>query len=363
MPKERQQSARRPNRRKEERRSNMQRFYVAMAALILWGAVVRADEVLLTNGDRLTGTIVKMTDGKLAFQSPAAGDVTIPVTDVQTLTSVGSVTLVLSDGTVLIRKLRPGQSGQIVIEAEGALGAQVIPLGSVTAINPPPKPEPKWTGSISAGLTATTGNTKTEAINASVDVQRRGEKDRMTAGFDYARGKQRDRDTGEDNVTEDWWRTRARYDYFFFPKTFGFMNVRYERDSIAELDRRVVLGGGGGYQFVESEKLNLAGLLGLASLYEKFKNETDSKSEFSAQAGYNLDMQVNDGITILHDLSYFPSLEKFSDYFLTTSGEVRASLMKSMFASFKVIFSYDESPAIGRGSTDVKYMLSVGLTF
>jgi putative salt-induced outer membrane protein YdiY len=337
--------------------------YLVLLCLVLSGAVVRADEVALTNGDRLTGTIVQMTDSKLLFKSSAAGDVTIPLADVQTLSSAEPVTLRLSDGTVLIRRLRPGQAGQVAVEAEGPIAAQTLPLTSVTAINPPPKPEPKWTGSVSAGVAATTGNTETQAINASVDVQRRSEKDRMTAGFDYARGQQKDRNTGEDNVTEDWWRARARYDYFFFPKTFGFMNVRYERDSIADLDRRVVIGGGAGYQFVESEKLNFAGLLGLASLYEKFKNDPDSKSDLSLQLGYNFDMQVTDSVKVLHDLTYLPSLEKFSDYFLTTTGEVRASLTKAMFAGAKVIFNYDESPAPGRGSTDVKYLVSVGLSF
>jgi hypothetical protein len=34
-----------------------------------------------------------------------------------------------------------------------------------------------------------------------------------------------------------------------------------------------------------------------------------------------------------------------------------------MFASFKTIFNFDATPAAGRGSTDVKYVLGVGMTF
>jgi putative salt-induced outer membrane protein YdiY len=336
---------------------------LVLLCLATIGAVVQGDELQLSNGDRFTGTIVRMTDGKFVFKSDAAGEVTVNAADVRTISTEGRVVLNLNDGTVLIRKVRTGEPGQIIIEPEGNLSGQTIPLSTVTAINPPGKPEPKWTGSVSAGVTATSGNTSTEAINASVSVQRRSDQDRITAGADYARGKQQDRNTREDNVTEDWWRTKAQYDYFFTKQTYGFMNVRYERDSIAELDRRMVLGGGAGYQWVESEKLNFATQLGLASLYEKFKNETDSKSDLSLQLGYNFDMQLTEGIKVLNDLTYLPSTEKFSDYFLTTTGEVRASLTKAMFASFKTIFNYDESPAIGRGSTDVKYMLSVGLGF
>jgi len=38
-------------------------------------------------------------------------------------------------------------------------------------------------------------------------------------------------------------------------------------------------------------------------------------------------------------------------------------MVKNLFASFRVIFDYDTSPAAGRGSTDVKYLLGIGLNF
>ena len=69
------------------------------------------------------------------------------------------------------------------------------------------------------------------------------------------------------------------------------------------------------------------------------------------------------GVKFLHDLTYYPALSKFSDYYLTTTAELRASLTKSMFANFKVIFNYDATPAAGRSSTDVKYIFGAGMTF
>lgn len=342
----------------------MRRYHrLILLCLVLFGGAVRADEVVLTNGDHLSGTIVQMTGGKLVFKSPAAGDVTVNLTDVQTLSSAAPVTLQLSDGTVLIRRLHAGQPGQVVVEPEGAIGAQAIGLSSVTAINPPPKPEPKWTGSITGGFTATSGNTTTESINASMSVQRRSEKDRIIAGGDYGRSKLTDPDTKVEKTTEDWWRTKAEYDYFFRPKFFGFVNGRYENDKIAELDRRVVIGGGAGYQWIESDPMNFSTQLGLASLYERFRNQTDSRSELSLDAGYAFDAQLNKSVKFLHDLTIFPALSKFSEYYLTTTAELRASLTTSMFANFKVIFDYTTTPANNRGNTDVKYIFGAGVTF
>ncbi|HBN26765.1 MAG TPA: hypothetical protein DD405_04785 [Desulfobacteraceae bacterium] len=76
---------------------------------------------------------------------------------------------------------------------------------------------------------------------------------------------------------------------------------------------------------------------------------------------YSFDYNLNDKIIFMHKLSYLPSLEEsFSDYFMHTDAEIRFLLAKSMFSSFKVILDYDSTPAGGIGSTDSKYIFSLG---
>jgi putative salt-induced outer membrane protein YdiY len=125
----------------------------------------------------------------------------------------------------------------------------------------------------------------------------------------------------------------------------------------------VVIGGGAGYQWIESARTNLSTEVGAASRYEKYDNTPESDDQLSLQAGYNFDHQLNDTVKFLHDLTYYPAFEDFADYYLTTTAELRASLTKTMFANFKVIYNYDETPAPGQGSSDTKYLLGVGLTF
>lgn len=338
-------------------------LYLILFGVMLFPGVASADEVFLTNGDRYSGTILQLTGGKLVFVSDAAGEVILKQGDIQSFSTMGLVEIHLKDGTVLNQAVQVAQPGTFAIENGATLRAQIFQVADIASINPPPKPTPKWTGSLSAGFAATSGNTSTEAINASFRVGRRSEKDRTTASADYAKSKQDDPDTGVEKTTEDWWRAKAQYDYFFSKRFFGFLNGSYEKDSIADLDRRVVVGGGAGYQWLESERTNFSTSLGLASLYEKFENSTDSNSELSAQAGYNLDHQLTKSVKFLHDLTYYPALSSFSDYYLTTTAELRASFTPTMFANFKTIFNYDATPATGRGSTDVKYIFGVGMTF
>ena len=341
------------------------RFTVPVISLctLLLPVVGFADELYFKNGDRLTGQIVRLTDDKMVFKSQVAGEVTVSLSDLRTFTSEAPLEIHLKDGTVLHQPVAAAEPNGFSIATGKPLQAQTFALAQVAAINPPAKPLPKWTGSVTGSVSSTHGNTKAESVAGSFNTVRRSEKDRITANADYARSQQEDPDTGEDNVTENWWKTKAQYDYFFTKKFFGFVNGRYEKDAIADLDRRVVVGGGGGYQWIEKPDTSFSTSFGLASLYEKFNNDTESNSELSLQAGYNLSKTVCKRVKLLHELTYYPSLEKFSDYFLTTSAEVRATMVKNLFASFRVIFDYDTSPAIGRGSTDVKYLLGVGLEF
>ncbi|MBP7051215.1 MAG: DUF481 domain-containing protein [Phycisphaerae bacterium] len=348
------------------------RVLLLLACLVGTCSAVYADQVVLKNGDRLTGKIVSLTDGNLVLNSEQAGQITIAMANVATFQSDAAVELHLKDGTVLNQPVASADPGQFAIPRGAAVRPQTFALADVASINPPPKPEPKWTGSISGAVTSTHGNTTSESVAASVSVMRRSDKDRTTAGADYGKSKQTDRDrdpvTGqkEERTTEDWWRAKAQYDYFFTKKFFGFLNGRYEKDAVAELDRRVVVGGGAGYQWIETPRTNFSTNLGLASLYEKYDVDPpadDSNSQISMQAGYNFDHRITDTLRFVHDLTYYPSLEQFSDYYLTTTAELRANLTKTMFANFRVIFNYDESPAPGQGSTDVKYILGVGMSF
>jgi len=336
---------------------------VILLSLTVFAPSVYGDELYLKNGDRLTGKIEHLVDGKLVFQSNLAGKVTVDISNIQTFSSDEPIAVNLKDKTGFKQKVLSAEPGRFSIEGSEELKAQEFAVDDIVSINPPPKPVPRWTGNVSAGLTSTHGNTKTEGISASANLSKRTVKDRSQFSADYAKTEQEDPDTGEDETIEDWWRAKAKYDYFFSKKLYGYLDGRYEKDAVAELDRRVIVGSGCGYQWIESENMNFSTELGLASLYEKFDNQTDSNSELSAQLGYNFDRKLTKNIKFIHDLTYYPSLDKFSDYFLTSTAEIRADFAKNMFMNFKAILGYDETPAIGAHKTDVKYFLGVGYSF
>jgi putative salt-induced outer membrane protein YdiY len=341
------------------------RIIIAMTLFVLCAAIVSADEVTLTNGDHLKGKIVNLVDGKLLFKSDMAGDTTIELSKIQTISSDGTVTVNLRDNTVFTQRLSGSTAGRFGVAGGDSLTAQNFAVADIVSIN---KPAPKWTGHLSASITSTHGNTVKDSFAASAIAIKRTDKDRTTLGADYAKTEQEFEDitTGEKGTvtTEDWWKARAKYDYFFSKKLYGYIDGRYEKDSIAELDRRVIVGVGVGYQWVETPDFKFSTEAGLASKYEKFDDiDNTSNSDITAQLGYYLEKKLAKNLNFLHQLTYYPALDKFSDYYLTTSAELRYNVSASIFVNAKATLDYDRTPAPGKGSTDTKYFLGVGYSF
>jgi putative salt-induced outer membrane protein YdiY len=328
----------------------------------LWQAAC-ADELVFKNGDKLNGKVVQFVDGKLVFDSNVAGSIKVDLSKIQTFKTDKDVEVHLTDGTTFNQVIVESNPGTFVIKGNETLKGQEIALDKVASINPPKKPEPKWTGDISAGLAMSRGNTVTDTSNLSVNLTKRTEQDRTLLSGYYINGKQKDPATGKNITTEDSWWIKGEYNYFVSKKFFVYGDGRYERDAIAKLDRRVIIGGGGGYQWIESAKTNFSTQAGLASLYEKYTNNTDSRSALSAQLGYHFDKELYKNIKFINDLTCYPSLKKLSDYFLTTTAEIRFTVTEQIFTNFKVIYNYNTTPAEGSGKTDVKYLLGVGVKF
>ena len=338
------------------------KLFIVMTLLVLCAGTAFADELFLTNGDHLKGKIVNLVDGKLLFKSDMAGETKIELSKIQTISTDEPVTVDLKDNTVFTQKLTGSTTaGKFSTAGTASLPAQSFAVADIVSIN---KPAPKWTGNISANATATRGNTVKDSYALSAKATKRTDDDRTTVSADYAKTKQEDPATGDKITTEDWWKLKAKYDYFITKKLYGYIDGRYEKDAIAELDRRVTVGTGLGYQWVEKPKVKFSTEAGIASIYEKFDDvDNTTNSEISAQLGYNLQMKLLKNFSFIHELTYYPALSKFSDYYLTTTAELRADVTASIFLNAKVILDYDASPAIGKGNTDTKYFFGLGYSF
>lgn len=322
-----------------------QSILTTMIVLLALCNSVFAGQVLLNNGDRLTGTVTQMTGGVVTVQTDLAGEVKVPLANIRSIKTDKAVRVQQADGNVTEQTL-----------------TESTDLSKVTAINPPEPEKPRWKGEISAAMIYSRGNTNSDSYSVSTKLSKRTEKDRTTLKADAARQKERTT-SGTEVVTEDWFKGSGKYDYFLSKKWYLFGQGRYETDKVANLDQRTVLGGGLGYQWIDTDRTHLSIDAGLARVEETYEGTQGDNTSLSASAGYDFDHKFNDTFSFISGLTYYPSTEDVADYYLTSSHELRAKINDHLFTNFRVLFDYDDTPATGQDSTDVKYIFGIGVTF
>jgi putative salt-induced outer membrane protein YdiY len=319
-----------------------------------------ADEVVLNNGDRLTGKVTGASAGKLRLWTEATGEISIDLSKVKSFNTDAPVEVRLKDGTTLKQKLEPVPENPGEVRTSGGeFEPLTIKFTQIDLINPPP---PKWTGSVLASGTISRGNTYAESFALSADAVRRSPDDRMTLGAGYSYGRERDPDTGNKSTSEDNWFVLGKYDYFLSKKLYVFGLTRVERDRIARLDLRVSPSTGLGYQWVERSDFNANTEAGIGWVYEDYE-DAGSDSHFTARLAYHIEKRFNDRLTVFHNLEYLPSVEDGSDYNVNADVGTRITLTKPMFTEFKVEWQFDSTPAPGAEKNDLKYLLSLGWKF
>lgn len=219
-----------------------------------------------------------------------------------------------------------------------------------------PPPQNKWTGSVSVGAVITDGNTETRSASATADAQYRREKDRTTLGafWNYQ----------EDDVSVIQRRTggKAKYDYFFSEKTYAFGQISAENDFQADLDLRLIFGGGLGHQFVENEKHKFSAEAGISWFDENFGNSPDN-SYVAARGAYTWDWNINKSMVFYHAGEIYPSLEDKEDVYVKLDTRLKVTLTEKMFAQLQWVMDWDNTPAAGKERLDNRYLLTLGWSF
>ena len=337
---------------------------------------VRADVVELTSGEKLVGTVVRWEAGKLTFQSEALGEVKIPVEKIQNLQTDEPLTIELRTGEIIERRIERMQEEDLVVSEPGRTGR--IAQSELTALNP--SPATRWYGAMNLGLTASRGNNTETSGNFGFDATRETKKTdfhtksrwHSKALYAFARDEV-DVDTDGDGAADDTKdkttvenvTVSSKYDHFLNEKLYGFLSGNWKKDHIADLDRRIIVGVGAGYEWIDGGTYLFTTDAGLALRHERYVTpiETTTSDELSAQLGYTFHWIINSRFRFLHDLTYYPSLQQFSDYFLNSGAEVRLKLNDAWFAGFKTVLDFDATPPEGTESTDMTYLFSLGWSF
>ncbi len=321
---------------------------ICVFAVLLIAVGLNADVIKLTNGDSLQGKLVTMEGGQVVFKSNLAGKVTIDQKNVASLELSESASIKQADGSLVKKTGKWDNAG----------------LAELGAINPAPPEFPKTTGNVTAGITRTDGNSYSESGSISFNVKRETEKNIWLADAMYSSARSED-SAGKKYTTEEYLTAGMKNEINLSDKSYAFLDGRFKKDHIADLDQRLIGTVGYGYRFYKTAKFKLNADIGLSEVHEEYTvaGVTDKEDALSARLGYNLDWVISDRLSFKHNLEYYPSTESKDDYYASTLGELRYRFSDKVYGSFKALLDYDATPAGDNEKLDTKYILGIGVDF
>jgi putative salt-induced outer membrane protein len=334
----------------------MNRTHLTAALALLTVSSLCADVVVFKSGDRLTGTVTSVKEGKMLFDSTAAGKLTLSMEDIQTFSTDAPVVIEKPDGTRIETQAAAGEAGRIILAADNT----ALPLESIAVINPE---KPRWKGKITAGAALARGNTHSDTASVAAEASLRRENDRTSLAAGYLFDRNRDQTTGQDDTTKDKWFVSGKYDYFLSKKLYLHGGALYEKDRIANLEMRFSPGGGLGYQWIERDDLNFNTEAGANWVHEEYSDPDDTRDHLAIRLAYHLDKTLWDDVKAFHNVTYLPSTERSDIFLIYADAGLQTKIIGSWIMEAKAELQHNSKPAPGLDKSDYRYILGLGYAF
>jgi len=302
---------------------------------------VQAAVVVLKNGDRITGRIVKMQDKRLEIDVSFADIIKIKWDDVQSITSERPMSVKLYGEVDIPEDAGEQRLDRLIVDTLGDGGP--IRLEDVRAIN---FTENDYRGYISAGGNQTSGNTKTEALNISGSLTYRRLEHRYILDGKYNRAQADGEDTANNGAFN------VKYDYFLTRRVYvGGFNLD-ETDQFQNLSLRNTSGLVLGYDILDREHHNLSIAAGPAAVYQDFTTEPATVTPSTTWLLRYEFMFRGDDVVFFHKLQGFKDLGHGSATRVNADQGFRVKITNNWRINLEYDFRYNSLPVADRKTVD-----------
>lgn len=313
---------------------------------------VQAAVVVLKNGDRITGRIVKMEKQRLEIDPPFSDIIKIKWEDVQSITSERPMSVKLYGELDLPENIGEQRLDRIIVNSLGE--DEAIRLEDVRAIN---FAENDYRGYLSAGGNQTSGNSQTEALNISGNLIYRRLEHRYTLDGKYNRGQADGKDTANNGSFS------VKYDYFVAPRVYvGALNLA-ESDQFQDLSLRNTGGLILGYDLLDREHHNLTIGAGPAAVYQDFTTEPATITPSTTGVLRYEFMIRGDDVIFFQKTQGFKDLGHGSATRVNADQGIRVKITQNWRVNFEYDLRYNSLPVDGRKTVDTNIIFGFSYDF
>jgi hypothetical protein len=294
----------------------LRRFWIGVG-LVLCAESVRADTLVLANGDEITGEIIEWAVDYVVIDHPQLGELRLALDQLE---------------------LDTGEA-----PSPGLFGTRFLR---------------GWSRNINFGLNGKTGNSENTNMTLGLDCHSPDAFKRWKLNGRYFFN-------ADDGGTTD---NNARLDLrrdWLVPEShwFGFASMRYQYDEFEAWEHRITAGGGPGFHVVQKEHHLLDAMSGLFFTRE-FKSRNKNKGE--ALFGLEYTWTPASRYTVrLSNQAFFQVTPKAGELRNVSLGELKILLTEDPSLNFIVGAEneYETETDPGDKANDLKYYVTLGLDF
>jgi putative salt-induced outer membrane protein YdiY len=342
---------------------------LALLFIFLFPVALFADQIVLKNGDRLTGTIEKSDDKELVIKTEFAGEVTVQWPAVQEITSSAPLHITLSNGQTVVGTVTTTDGTLAVATASGTVNE---PKASVTKLlseaeqaaydkSLHPGLLEGWQGGANVGFALTRGNSQTKDLALAFTAARKGWHDKLSLYTNsvYATN---DAPGAVPGTTANAVQGGIRYDHDFTPRLFAYVGADFQTDALQTLDLRSVFGGGLGLHAIKSDTTTLDFLGGINYTREKY-TLLPARSFAAASVGEELTHKMGKSTVLAEKLYFFPDLNDPGEYRATFNFGTVTKISKWLGWQNAFGDIYVTNPPAGSKQNDIQFTTGLNVSF
>lgn len=318
----------------------------------------RADQIVLVNGDRLTGKVVSMAVDTLKFRTEYAGEINVRWKDVTSITTDAPVTVLSPGGELRSGRLETSPSGGIALVSKDR--SRDLELADIEHINPPPHVAGTgvtYKGRASVLGSASRGNTD--------DARLYGEAEFKTLAKDYRYrvfGRAEQKEESGETTAQNYYVSGER-DTPIDDERFWYLRASVEHDEFKDIKARAAAGAGLGWQLIDTTQTQLEVRGGLD--YVLARRDVVRDETYPA-FGWRIDYShwlLADRLEFFFAQSGLASLASEGDVSMRTRTGVRLPLGSGLSANAQVNVDYEGDPGPNNEKTDTQLLMGLGYTF
>lgn len=320
--------------------------------LLLPFAAVNADVVLMQNGDRLSGTVTKISDGVMVLTSDY-GELLLPVAQISSIDSTAAMRVTTADGTETLGVLTNDGTQQYLRTDSGL---QTLAVADLNTVVDKDYSSDYWNTNLDFGYVVSKGNSETESGSLHLDSNMlRGNTEHLVHAYF-------NREEADGVVTRDQFDAGYSFRWYFRDKWYALGNLGYFKDELKDIDQRITVGAGIGHQFFATDISTFSTEIGISQVFEDLDGDSESNPAVRWAMDYNRWLTPGK-IDYFYGHEVLKILDSDRGEIYKVNTGIRINLSEHWTANARVDWVNESEPPEGREETDVTYSVGVGLAF